>query len=129
MCQVEFFNSEIVVSGDASGRTRFWNIKDGTEAQGSVAGGNFTFSKGASKKQHVGRHVIAADGDLVLVHVMKNGKGSKEGEDGEDAMPVAVFRAPAGIDALDCAGDEIAVACASGDVLHLRAAFLTQDAA
>jgi hypothetical protein len=119
---VHFFNSEIVVSGDASGRTRFWNIKDGTEAQGSVAGGNFTFSKGASKKQQVGRHVIAADGDLVLVHVMKNGKGSKEGEDAEDAMPVACFRAPAGIDALDCAGDEIAVGCASGDVLHLRAA-------
>ena len=127
---MEFFNSEIVVSGDASGRTRFWNIKDGTEAQGSVAGGNFTFSKGASTKQQVvRRHAIAADGDLVLVHVMKNAKGSREGEDAEDAMPVAVFRAPAGIDALDCAGDEIAVGCASGDVLHLRAAFLTQDAA
>ena len=120
---MEFFNSEIVVSGDASGRTRFWNIKDGTEAQGSVAGGNLTFSKGASKKQHVGRHVIAADGDIVLVHVLKNAKGSREGEDGEDAMPVAW------IDALDCAGDEIAVGCESGDVLHLRAAFLTQDAA
>ena len=128
--RVEFLDSEIVVSGDGSGKTRFWNIKDGTEVQVSVAGANFSISKGAaSKKQQVGRHVITADGDMVLVHVVKNGKGSKEGEDGKDAMPVGVFRAPAEIDALECAGDEIAVACASGDVLHLRAAFLTQDAA
>jgi len=125
---VEFLNSEIVVSGDGSGKTRFWNIKDGTEAQASVTGGNFTFSKGASTKQEVGRHVITAHGDLVLVHDMKNAEGSKEGEDAKDAMPVALFRAPAQIRAIDCAGDNIAVGCSSGDVLHLRAAFLTQDA-
>ena len=128
MSKVEFFNSEIVVSGDASGKPRFWNIKDGTEAQASVAGGNFTFSKGASMKQEVGRHVITVDGDMVLVHDMKIAKGSKEGEDAKDALPVAFFRAPAQINVLDCAGDKIAVGCASGDVLHLRAAFLTQDA-
>ena len=118
---VEFLNNEIVVSGDDSGKTRFWNIKDGTEAQASVAGGKFTFSKGASTKQEVGRHVITADGDLVFVHDIKNAKGSK---DVKDAMPVAFFRAPAQIKVLDCAGDNIAVGCASGDVLHLRAAFL-----
>ena len=131
MKTVEFLNSEIVVSGGGSGKTRFWNIKDGTEAQASVTGGNLTFSKGADKKQQVGRHVIAAHGDLVLVHDTKNAKGSKEGEDGEDAkdaMPVAFFRAPAQINVLDCAGDNIAVGCESGDVLHLRAVFLTQDA-
>jgi hypothetical protein len=129
--QVQFFNSEIVVSGDGSGKTRFWNIKDGTEAHASVAaaGGDFKFSKGADeKKQEVGRYVITAggaQGDLVLVHDMKNAKGSEEGE---DAMPVAFFRAPAPIRVFDCAGDKIVVGCESGDVLLLRAAFLTQDA-
>ena len=93
-----------------------------------MAGGNFTFSKGASEKQHVGRHVIAADGDMVLVHDMKNDDGLKDGEDAKDAMPVAFFRATAQINVLDCSGDVIAVGCANGDVLHLRAAFLTQEA-
>ena len=95
MSRVEFLNSEIVVSRDASGKTRFWNIKDGIEAQASVAGGNFTFSKGASGKQQVGRHVITADGDMVLVRDMKNDDGSKDREDAKDAMPVAFFRATA----------------------------------
>jgi hypothetical protein len=128
---VEFFNSEIVVSGHGShpGQTRFWNIKDGTEAQASVAGGNFTFSKGASTKQQVGRHVITTHDDLVLVRDMKNAKGSKDAEHAKGALPVAAFLAPdeARIVALDCAGDKIAVGCASGEVLQLRAAFLTQD--
>ena len=127
--RVEFLNSEMVVSGDGSGKTRFRNITDGTEAQASVAGDNLTFSKGASTKQQVGRHVITSHGDLVLVHDMKNATGSKDAEHAKNALPVAAFRAPAGarIVALECAGDKIAVGCASGDVLHLRAAFLTQD--
>ena len=133
MSGVEFLNSdhEIVVSSDASGKVRFWNIKDWTEAQASVAGGNFTFSKGASTKQEAGRYVITADGDLVLVHDMKNAMSctsSKDGGHAKEAMPVAFFHAPAKINVVDCAGDKIAVGCASGDVLHLRAAFLTQDA-
>ena len=131
MSRVEFLNGEIVVSGDDSGKTRFWNIKDGTEAQASMAGGEFSFSKGASTKQQVGRHAIAADGDMVLVHDMKNAKDLKDGADGadgEDAMPVAFFRATAEINVIDCSGDAIAVGCTNGDVLQLRAAFLTQEA-
>jgi hypothetical protein len=130
---VEFLNSEseMLISGDDSGKTCFWNMKDGTEAQASMAGGEFSFSKGASTKQQVGRHTIAADGDMVLVHGMKNAKGFKDGADGadgEEAMPVAFFRATAQINVIDCSGDEIAVGCTNGDVLHLRAAFLTQGA-
>ena len=128
MCQVQFFNSEIVVSGDASGRTRFWNIKDGTEAQGSVAGGNFTFSKGASKKQQVGRHVITAHGDMVLVHEVDGAKDVKGSAAVKESAAVGCFRAPGRISVLDCAGDQIAVGCEDGNVLHLRAALLMQGA-
>ena len=60
---VEFLNSDILMSGDSRGQTRSWNVKDCTEAKGSVADDNFTFSKGGGKKQEVGRHVITADGD------------------------------------------------------------------
>ena len=127
--RVEFLNSEMVVSGDASGKTRFWNIKDGTEAQASVAGGGkFSFSKGASTKQRVGRHVITADGDLVLVHEVDGAKDVKGWAAVKESAAVACFRAPGRISVLDCAGDQIAVGCEDGHVLHLRAALLMQGA-
>ena len=126
--RVEFLNSEMVVSGDESGKTRFCNIKDGTEAQASVAGGKFSFSKGASTKQQVGRHVITADGGLVLVHEIDGTKVAKGSAAVEDSAPVAFFRARGKIKVLDCVGDQIAVGCLNGDVLHLRAALLMQGA-
>ena len=125
---MEFLNSEIVVSGDKSGKTRFWNIKDGTEAQASMAGDKFSFSKGASTKQQVGRHVIAAHGDLVLVHELDGAKNAKGSAAVKESAPVAFFRARGSINVLDCAGDQIAVGCQNGDVLHLRAALLMQGA-
>jgi hypothetical protein len=127
--RVEFLNSEMVVSGDGSGKTRFWNIKDGTEAQASVAGGGkFSFSKGASTKQQVGRHVITADGDMVLVHEVDGAKDVKGSAAVKESAAVACFRAPGRISVLDCAGDQIAVGCEDGHVLHLRAALLMQGA-
>ena len=127
--RVEFLNSEMVVSGDDSGKTRFWNIKDGTEAQASVAGGGkFSFSKGASTKQQVGRHVITADGDLVLVHELDGAKDATGSAAVKESAAVACFRAPGRISVLDCAGDQIAVGCEDGHVLHLRAALLMQGA-
>jgi hypothetical protein len=125
---VEFLNSEIVVSGDDSGAMRFWNIKDGTEAQAPMAGGQFSFSKGASTKQQVGRHVITADGDLVLVHELDGANDAKGSAVVKDSAAVACFRAGADITAVDCAGDLIAVGCENGNVLHLRAALLMQGA-
>ena len=125
---MEFLDSEIVVSRDASGKTRFWNIKDGTEAQVPTAGGTFSFLKDASRKQQVGRHVITADGDLVLVHELNGAQDAKESAAVKDLAPVACFRARGNIRVLDCAGDQIAVGCENGDVLHLRAALLMQGA-
>ena len=128
MSRVEFLDSEIVVSGDDGGKTRFWNIKDGTEAQASVAGGKFSFSKGASTKQRVGRHVITADGDMVLVHEVDGAKDVKGSAAVKESAAVACFRARGNITAVDCVGDQIAVGCENGDVLHLRAALLMQGA-
>ena len=127
--RVEFLNSEIVVSDDGSGKTRFWNIKDGTEAQASVAGGGkFSFSKGASTKQQVGRHVITADGDMVLVHEVDGAKDVKGSAAVKESAAVACFRARGIITAVHCTGDQIAVGCVDGNVLHLRAALLMQGA-
>ena len=128
MWRVEFLTSDMLVSCDESGKTRFWNIKDCTsaqEARAPVDGDIFTLSKGSSNQQQVGRHVITALGDMVLVHEINDAKGSKEAK---DSVPVAFFRTTGVINVLDCAGDQIAVGCENGDVLHLRAGLLTQEA-
>ena len=127
MTRLEFLNSEIVVSDDEGGKTRFWNIKDGTEVQASVAG-EFSFSKGTGRKQQVGRNVITADGDLVLVHELEDEKDENGSAGAKNSAPVAFFRAPGSISVLHCAGDQIAVGCTNGDVLHLRATLLMQGA-
>ena len=128
MSRVELLNSEIVVAGDDSGKTCFWNIKDGTEAQASMAGGKFSFSKGANTRQQVGRHVITADGDLVLVHELDGTNHAKGSAAVEDSAAVAFFRVQGNIKAVDCEGDQIAVLRENGVVLHLRAALLMQGA-
>ena len=118
----------MVVSGDTSSQARFCDIKDGTEAQASMPGGKFSFSKGASTKQQVGRYGITADGDLLLVHELDGANDAKRSAAVKDAAPVACFRARGNIRVLECAGDHIAVGCDNGDVLHHGASFLMQGA-
>ena len=40
---------------------------------------------------------------------------------------VAFFRAPGVVEALECAGDRIAVGCQNGEVLHLQAPWLVDS--
>ena len=126
MSRVEFLNSEIV--DDDSGKKRLWNTKDGTETQASMAGGKFSISNVVtSTKQQVGRHVNTADDDLVLVHELDDAKHAKGSAAVKDSAAVTSFRARGKIRVLDCAGDQIAVRCKNGDVLHLHAALLIQE--
>ena len=76
----------------------------------------------------VGRHAITAHGDLVLVHELDGAKNAKGSRAVKDSSPVALFCARGKIRMLDCAGDQIAVGCENGDVLHLSAALLMQGA-
>ena len=48
---MKLLDSSMLISCGEHDKTRFWNIKDGTETQEEqvpVAGGSLTFSKGAS---------------------------------------------------------------------------------
>ena len=58
--------------------------------------------------------MCTAEGDLLLIHLLAD----------VEEEPVAFFRAPSPIQALDCQGAEIALGCESGAVLLLRAAVL-----
>ena len=77
--------------------------------------------------------MCTVEGDLLLIHLLEveeDEKGAAGGAvKGDKAAktrraPVAFFRAPSPIQALDCQGAEIALGCQSGAVLLLRAAVL-----
>jgi len=109
--------------------TRVWNIATGEEKTEALAGSKFALSKQGkdNRKQQVGRFVCAAEGDLLLIHLLADVEegGDKAAKAAKAARaPVAFFRAPSPIKALDCQGAEIALGCQSGEVLLLRAAVL-----
>jgi hypothetical protein len=119
---VEFVDDHTLVSADSSGKTKVWNIATGEEKTEALAGSKFALSKqGKDKdKQQVGRFVCTAEGDLLLINLLQAEDDAKGGA----RRPVAFFRAPSPIVALDCQGAEIALGCQSGAVLLLRAAVL-----
>ena len=118
---VEFATDNTLVSADG-GKTKVWSIATGEEKTEALAGSKFALSKqGKDKdKQQVGRFVCTAEGDLLLINLLQAEDDAKGGA----RRPVAFFRAPSPILALDCQGAEIALGCESGAVLLLRAAVL-----
>ena len=123
---VEFTNDNTLVSADSSGKTKVWNIATGEEKTEALAGSKFALSKqGTDKhKQKVGRFVCTAEGDLLLIHLLSDVEEGGDKAAKTTRAPVAFFRAPSPILALDCQGAEIALGCHSGAVLLLRAAVL-----
>ena len=132
---VEFVDDHTLVSADEDGKTKVWNIATevwniatGEEKTEALAGSKFALSKGkGDRKQQVGRFVCTAEGDLLLIHLLSDVEegGDKAAKAAKTTRaPVAFFRAPSPIEALDCQGAEIALGCQSGAVLLLRAAVL-----
>ena len=117
---VEFADDNTLVSADRGGKTRLWNIATGEEKTEALAGSKFALSKQGNREQQVGRFVCTAEGDLLLIHLVEAEDDAKGGA----RRPVAFFRAPSPIQALDCQGAEIALGCNNGAVLLLRAAVL-----
>ena len=125
---VEFADDNTLVSADSSGKTKVWNIATGEEKTEALAGSKLALSKGkGDRKQQVGRFLCTAEGDLLLIHLLSDVEegGDKAAKAAKTTRaPVAFFRAPSPIKALDCQGAEIALGCNNGAVLLLRAAVL-----
>ena len=119
---MEFADDHTLVSADGGGKTRVWNIATGEEKTEALAGSKFALSKQGkdNRKQQAGRFVCTAEDDLLLIYLLQAEDDAKGGA----RMPVAFFRAPSPIEALDWQGAEIALGCQSGAVLLLRAAVL-----
>jgi WD40 repeat protein len=120
--QVEFApDGETLFSGSTDGTTRCWDVhsgkaKEDEDAARVLAGGKFAFAKGSSREQKVGEFLVTAEGDMLRIF--------KSAVKDKDSAPVAFFRAPGTISTIDTSGAHIAVGCANGEVLALRAAVL-----
>ena len=99
---VEFVDDHTLVSADGGGKTKVWNIATGEEKTEALAGSKFTLSK-KGRKQQVGRFLCTAEGDLLLIHLLQaeDDEDDEDDEKGGARRPVAFFRAPSPIGALD----------------------------
>jgi hypothetical protein len=80
----------------------------------------------ASTKATNARYIVTKEDDLIFVY---DTRGGVVNADGEEKAPIAFFRAPSPVMSVRCTGDKVAVACQSGAVLTLHAAWLTDGGA
>ena len=123
--QVEFIDTDTVVSSSNDGTTRAWDVATGTQ-KAEFEGDKFSFTRSSGAKQTVGPYVVTKKDNLVLVHrthAMKQNESATE-----SSHAVAFFRAPRVVATLECAGDRIAGCCQNGEVLHLQAPWLVEEA-
>ena len=76
-----------------------------------------------AQNQRVGGYVVAAEGQTLVIHKAPEVETAADGKAGTET-PVAFFQCASNIAALDVAGANVAVGCAGGQVLQLRAAVL-----
>jgi hypothetical protein len=118
------------LASSADGSTKFWDLGTGQETAEAVPEG-FTFPKqSGAQKQRVGGYVVAAMGQTLVIHKAPEDKAPEDkvetaadGKAGTET-PVAFFQCASNIAAFDVAGANVAVGCAGGQVLQLRAAVL-----
>ncbi len=115
MTQVEFVHDGATLLSGGTDGTRYWDVQSG-EAKSVLEGSVFAFSKASSREQKVGKFLITAKGDILLIRHSEGFRVSM--------APVAFFRAPSPIETVDTSGEHIAVGCSNGEVLQLRAVVL-----
>ena len=118
------------MASSSDGSTKFWDLGTGQETAEAAPAG-FTLPKeGGAKEQKINSYVVAAKGRTLVIHKAPEDKAPEDkvetaadGKAGTET-PVAFFQCASNIAAFDVAGANVAVGCAGGQVLQLRAAVL-----
>ena len=132
---VKFASEGIVASSSTDGSTKFWDLGTGqeTERTAEAVPEGFTFPKeGGAKEQRINSYVVAAKGKTLCIFKAADEAQTAEAPkveaaEAEETAAVAFFQCASGIEAFDVSELErshIAVGCADGQVLQLRAAVL-----
>ena len=135
---VKFAGPNTLTSSAEDGSTKFWDLGTGQETAEAVPEGFTLPTQSGNQEQRVGGYVVAAKGQTLVIHkapedkapqdkaeTAADGKAESESESNSGTKtPVAFFQCASQIAAFDVAGANVAVGCADGQVLQLRAAVL-----
>ena len=134
---VKFASEGIVASSSVDGSTKFWDLGTGqeTEKTAEAVPEGFTFPKeDGARERRINSYVVAAKGKTLCIFKAADCKAETaetapmvETAGAEETAAVAFFQCASKIQAFDVSELErshIAVCCADGQVLQLRAAVL-----
>ena len=134
---VKFASEGIVASSSTDGSTKFWDLGTGqeTEKTAEAVPEGFTFPKeGGTEEKRINSYVVAAKGKTLCIFKAADEAETAEAPkveaaeaEAEETAAVAFFQCASKIQAFDVSELErshIAVGCADGQVLQLRAAVL-----
>ena len=139
---VKFASEGIVASSSADGSTKFWDLGTGqeTEKTAEAVPEGFTFPKeGGTEEKRINSYVVAAKGKTLCIFKAADEAETAEAPkveaaeaeaveaEAEETAAVAFFQCASEIQAFDVCElerSQIAVGCADGQVLQLRAAVL-----
>ena len=118
---VKFSGGNVVASSE-DGSTKFWDLETGQESSEAVPEGFTVPTQGSAQEQRVNDYLLAAHGQTFCIFKTAGDKAVCHTD-----TPVAFFQCASEIRAFDVSELErshIAVGCADGQVLQLRAAVL-----
>ena len=134
---VKFASEGIVASSSTDGSTKFWDLGTGqeTEKTAEAVPEGFTFPKeGGTEEKRINSYVVAAKGKTLCIFKAADEAETAEAPkveaaeaEAEETAAVAFFQCASEIQAFDVCELEryqIAVGCADGQVLQLRAVVL-----
>ena len=138
---VKFASEGIVASSSTDGSTKFWDLVTGqeTEKTAEAVPEGFTFPKeGGTEEKRINSYVVAAKGKTLCIFKAADEAETApkveaaeveevEAAEAEETAAVAFFQCASEIQAFDVCElerSQIAVGCADGQVLQLRAAVL-----
>jgi len=121
--QVAFRDAGTLVSASQDRTVRFWAVGSGAGEE-EMVGDGLTLSQDPCDKETAGNYLVTYKADLLLVHLTDTAGASEHEKAEQNQQPIAFFRSPSPISALECAGDKIMVRCQNGEVLQLWAPFL-----
>ena len=110
-----------VISRSRDGTVLLWDAASGRRVRQLAGWQGFVLVGGLSDEHKWGRHILKFSDDTLLI--CECGKEQQHGEDGAAAAPVACFKAPQNIVAVQCHGAAICVGCHDGAVCILSAPF------
>ena len=134
---VKFASEGIVASSSTDGSTKFWDLGTGqeTEKTAEAVPEGFTFPKeGGTEEKRINSYVVAAKGKTLCIFKAADEAETAEAPkveaaeaEAEETAAVAFFQCASEIQAFDVCElerSQIAVGCADGQVLQLRAVVL-----